>query len=212
MIRLAISVEGRTEEEFVKGVLVDHLRPLEVEPCPVVLGRARSGSAGGGDVRVERLVSDMVLLRRSFDAVTSLVDFYGFRGRGNLSVKALEDHLMQKIKPKIRDARRVFPYVQKHEFEGLLFSDTAAFRVTGRAAERDIEALSEIRRRFSTPEDINDDPEGAPSRRIARTLRGYRKRLHGWLVAQEVGLATIRAECPRFDAWLTRLEGLSRAA
>ena len=212
MIRLAISVEGRTEEEFVKGVLVDHLRPLGVEPCPVVLGRARSGSAGGGDVRVKRLVSDMVLLCRSFDAVTSLVDFYGFRGKGNLSVKALEDHLIQEIETRIPGEQRVFPYVQKHEFEGLLFSDTAAFRVTGKAAERDIEALSKIRRRFSTPEDINDDPEGAPSKRITREVRGYNKRLHGWLVARKVGLATICEECPQFRAWLTRLEGLARPA
>ena len=212
MIRLAISVEGPTEEKFVKDVLTDHLGPRGVVPYPVVLGRARSGSAGGGDVRVERLVLDMVLLCRSFDAVTSLVDFYGFRGKGKLAVKALEDHLMQKIKPKIRDARRVFPYVQKHEFEGLLFSDTAAFGVTGRAAEREIEALSNIRRKFKTPEDINGDSEGAPSKRIARAVQGYGKVLHGPMVAQEAGLAKIRAECPRFDAWLTRLEGLSRAA
>ena len=212
MISLAISVEGRTEEEFVKRILADHLAPLGVAAYPVLLGRARSNGAGGGNVSTARLVPDMVRLHGSFDAVTSLVDFYRFHGKGKLSVKALEDHLMQKIKPKIRDARRVFPYVQKHEFEGLLFSDTAAFGVTGMAAERDIEALSKIRRRFSTPEDINDDPEGAPSKRIARTLRGYRKRLHGWLVAQEAGLATIRAECPRFGAWLTRLEGLSRVA
>ena len=212
MIRLAISVEGQTEEEFVKGVLADRLWPLEVAPYPVVLGRARSGSAGGGDVRVKRLVSDMVLLCRSFDVVTSLVDFYGFRGKGNLSVKALEDHLIQEIETRIPGEQRVFPYVQKHEFEGLLFSDTAAFGVAGSVAERDIEALSKIRQKFKTPEDINDDPEGAPSKRITREVQGYRKRLHGPMVAQKAGLATIRAECPRFDAWLTRLEGLARAA
>ena len=213
MISLAISVEGRTEEEFVKRVLADHLGQLGVAADPVPLGRARSSGAGGGNVSAERLVSEMVRLRPPrYDAVTSLVDFYRFRGKGKLSVKALEDHLMQKIKPKIRDARWVFPYVQKHEFEGLLFSDTAAFGVTGRAAEQHIEALSEVRRKFTTPEDINDDLEGAPSKRIARTVRGYKKRLHGPMVAQQAGLATIRAECPRFGAWLTRLEGLARAA
>ena len=206
MIRLAISVEGRTEEEFVKDVLTDHLGPRGVAPYPVLV------RPGGGNVSIKRLVSEMIRLRPNHDAVTSLVDFYRFSDKGKLSVKALEDHLMQKIKPKIRDARQVFPYVQKHEFEGLLFSDTAAFRVIGKAAEQHIEALSEIRRKFPTPEDINDDPEGAPSKRIARTVRGYRKRLHGPLIARQAGLATIRAECPRFHAWLTRLEGLARAA
>ena len=206
MIRLAISVEGQTEEEFVKGVLADHLRPLGVEPHPFLV------RPGGGNVSIKQVVSEMIRLRPNHDAVTSLVDFYGFHDKRKLSVEELEDHLMQKIKTRIQDTRRVFPYVQKHEFESLLFSDTAAFGVTGRAAEQDIEALSNIRRQFPTPEDINDDPEGAPSKRITRTVRGYRKRLHGPMVAQKAGLATIRAECPRFDAWLTRLEGLARAA
>ena len=208
MIRLAISVEGRTEEEFVKDVLAESLRP-GVEPCPVLLGRARSGGAGGGNVRVERLVSDMVRLRRSFDAVTSLVDFYGFRDKGDRTIEALGEYLMQEIMARIRDETRVFPYVQKYEFEGLLFSDVAAFGVLPRVTGRGIEALAGVRRQFATPEDINDDPEGAPSRRIARTVRGYRKRLHGPLVARKAGLMKIRAECPRFRAWLTRLEGLA---
>ena len=82
MIRLAISVEGQTEEEFVKRVLAEHLRRIEVEPTPILLGRARVGGAGGGNVSIERLVSDMLHLQRSFDAVTSLVDFYGFSDKG----------------------------------------------------------------------------------------------------------------------------------
>ena len=212
MISLAISVEGRTEEEFVKRVLADHLGPLGVAAYPVPLGRARSSGAGG-NVSTERLVSEMVRLRPPrYDAVTSLVDFYGFCDKGNLSVEKLEGRLTREIEKRFPDARRVFPYVQKHEFKGLLFSDTAAFGVTGRAAEREIEALSSIRQKFKTPEDINDDLEGAPSKRIARAVRGYGKVLHGPMVAREVGLATIRAQCPRFDAWLTRLEGLARAA
>ena len=34
MIRLAILVEGQTEEEFVKSVLADHLRGSGLEPTP----------------------------------------------------------------------------------------------------------------------------------------------------------------------------------
>lgn len=76
MIRLAVSVEGRTEEEFVKMVLSDHLREHGVEPVPILLGKARGGF-GGGNVSVERLTSEMRDLYRSFDAVTSLVDHLG---------------------------------------------------------------------------------------------------------------------------------------
>ena len=212
MIRLAISVEGQTEEAFVNDVLADHLRRMGVEPCPILIGRARSGGDGGGNVSVERLVSDMVRLHPSFDAVTSLVDFYGFRDKGDRTVEELEECLVQEIGARIQNTRRLFPYVQKYEFEGLLFSDTAAFRAIQQATDHDIDTLVAVRRQFMTPEDINDDPNGAPSKRIAGAVSGYRKRLHGPLVARKTGLAAIREKCPRFRAWLTRLEGLARPA
>ena len=94
MIRLAISVEGQTEEDFVKSVLADHLRMKEVETTPILLGRAR-GTGDGGNVRVEPLTKEMVVLRQSFDAVTSLVDFYGFRDKGSRAVEELEELLAQ---------------------------------------------------------------------------------------------------------------------
>ena len=50
MIRLAISVEGRTEESFVKEVLADCLYPMEVFPSAVLLGSARGRCRGGGGV------------------------------------------------------------------------------------------------------------------------------------------------------------------
>ena len=70
MIRLAVSVEGQTEEEFVKRVLDEHLRPLGVAPEPILIG---------GSVTVRRLAFDMALLYQSHDSVTSLVDFYSNR-------------------------------------------------------------------------------------------------------------------------------------
>lgn len=104
----------------------------------------------------------------------------------------------------------MFPYVQKHEFESLLFSDTAAFGAPECDAEWDIQALASIRRQFRTPEDINDSPETAPSKQISNVLPGYDKPVHGPLVAKETGLEKIRAECPRFHVWLTRLERLAQ--
>ena len=71
MIRLAISVEGQTEEEFCKEVLTAHLRSRGIEAQPVLIGRARGGGVGGGNVSVGRLASEMAHLYRSFDAVTS---------------------------------------------------------------------------------------------------------------------------------------------
>ena len=210
MIRLAISVEGQTEEDFVKSILADRLRMKEVETTPILLGRAW-GTSDGGNVRVEPLTKEMVALRQSFDAVTSLVDFYGFRDKGSRTVEELEKLLDQKVRQKTSGPKAVIPYVQKHEFEGLLFSDVTAFENVVRISNRSIEQLKEFRSQFPTPEDINDNSATAPSRRIAGAIPNYRKRLHGPQVAKKIGLEKIRVECPRFDEWVTRLEALGGA-
>lgn len=207
MIRLAISVEGDTEEEFVKHLLANHLRERGIEPTPILLGRAR-GRSRGGDVSPERLESEMAHLRHAFDAVTSLVDFYGFRRRGDRTVDELEEHLRRKLGHP-RHPQRVFPYVQRHEFEGLLFSDVDAFTKIIGVSPTSIQTLREIRSKFPTPEDINDNKETAPSKRIKKVIPRYNKKVDGPRLAMEMGLAAIRAECPRFNNWVTSLESLA---
>ena len=209
MIRLAISVEGPTEEEFSKAVLTAHLRSHGIEAQLILLGRARGRSAGGGNVSVGRLASEMAYLYRSFDVVTSLVDFYGFRDKRDKTAEELEALVRREIRQKIGlNQNRALPYVQKHEFEGLLFSDVSAFSALVDAPLESVDLLGNIRSGFATPEDINDNKATAPSRRIKGVIPRYRKPLHGPLVAMEIGLEAIRAECPRFNEWMISLESL----
>ena len=209
MIRLAISVEGPTEEEFVKNVLADHLWGIGVYPTPILLGRARS-RANGGNVSLDRLVSEMAYLLLSFDAVTSFVDFYGFRRKGNKTVDDLEEDMTRQIRNKLGHRwhlAKVYPYVQQYEFEGLLFSNVDAFNAID-ASEESIQELRDVREKFLTPEDINDNSETAPSKRIMKVIPQFQKNVYGPLIAMEIGLETIRAKCPRFGKWVTRLESL----
>ncbi len=202
MIRLAISVEGETEEEFVKSVLADHLRTRGVEPYASLLK---------GDVTVGKLASDMANLIWSFDFVTSLVDFYGFRGKGSATVEELEERIRKAVDGKINrrwNQSRLIPYVQRHEFEGLLFSDVYAFAGLINATEDAVHELQRVRSRFETPEDVNDDSATAPSKRIEKAIPRYNKRVDGSQIAMDIGLDAIRAECPRFGRWLTQLESL----
>ena len=148
-------------------------------------------------------------LYRSFDVVTSLVDFYGFRDKRDKTVEELEALVCQEIQGKVGwHQNRVLPYVQKYEFEGLLFSDVDAFSAPVGTSLESVKFLRDIRLSFTTPEDINDNKATAPSQRIKDLIPHYRKPLHGPLVAMEMGLEAIRAECPRFDAWMRRLESL----
>ena len=158
----------------------------------------------------QTLSRDVATLYHSFDAVSTLVDFYGFRGKEDRTAAALEAALLERVRSMIRrswDDRKVVPYVQKHEFEGLLFADVAAFAAVG-ANPATIAQLAAVRAAFPTPEDIDDHPTTTPSKRIAGAVSGYKKNADGPLVADRVGLAKIRAQCPRFDSWLTRLESL----
>ena len=214
MIRVAISVEGDTEEEFVKKVLAEYLWDNGVNPTPIIIGRARDKPKNGGNVSADRIAPEMIHLLKSFEYVTSLVDFYGFNDKGSMNREELEQHIHEQVDEKIDSSWNqtlVFPYVQKHEFEGLLFSDMDAFeraiQVLGVTRET-IEKLRNIRKQFQTPEDINDDPETAPSKRIQKLIPRYNKKVHGPLIAAETGLDVIRAECPLFDDWVTRLESL----
>ena len=117
MIRLAISVEGQTEEEFVNNLLANHLRTRGVESKPILLN---------GNVTVERLASDMARLFWNFDRITSLVDLYGFRDKNTATPEGLERSIHKAVDSKINrswNQTHVIPYVQQYEFEGLLFSD-----------------------------------------------------------------------------------------
>ena len=212
MIRLAIVVEGPTEEEFVKQILADHLRQRRVEPQPILLGRAR-GRHGGGNVSAERLVIEMVRLLGSFDAVTSMVDYYDFRKKGNLTVDELEKSLTDLYIDRyghVKYPKQLLPYVQIHEYESLLFSDVDVFSELIDVAPDSVETLHGVRARFSTPEDIDDGRETAPSKRIVGAIPNYNKIVDGPLLAMKTGLDVIREECPRFGAWLMRLESLGQ--
>ena len=208
MIRLTVVVEGRTEEEFAKQVLTPHLVQYDVLTVPRILGQT---GQSGGDVSIERLVTDMAQLSYSFDAVTTLVDFYGFRRRPTNDVGELErlidEAYARAPHRRLRDDR-VFAYVQLHEFEALLFSDVQALAQAAAASSEAERELAGVRDQFASPEEINDRSDTAPSKRIASAVPGYDKALGGSLAAEAVGLAAMRGECPRFAAWLARLEAL----
>jgi Domain of unknown function (DUF4276) len=57
---------------------------------------------------------------------------------------------------------------------------------------------------------FDDGPQSAPSKRIMAQIPEYEdaKTVVGPQVAELIGLDTIRAKCPHFNAWLSRLEML----
>lgn len=203
-MRVAISVEGATEREFVGHLLAPHLARSGADVTPIVLTTKRvvaGPNQRGGSVNLDRVASELPRLLGSFDIVTTIYDYYGFGGRGQRTPEELEAAIHRKLNRSLK----LIPYVQVHEFEALMFVDpniTAAAVGSPTAGA----ALEQIVRRFPTPEDINDDPMTVPSRRLKAALPSYDKIVHGPDIAARIGLPRLRAACPRFGRWLTALE------
>lgn len=212
-VRLAISVEGHTEFEFCREVLKSHLLAFGVylEPKIVVTQRNITGpNIKGGSISLDRFKRETRPLLYSFDHVTTLYDFHGFRDRIE---GESPDALCVRLAASLENPRHFTPYLQVHEFEALLFAaPTVIARFLGCPVIG--EALHQAVKLCGSPEAVNDDPATTPSKRIQAAFRQhlarrYDKTFHGPLMAMEIGLPAIRAACSRFDAWLTRLEQLA---
>jgi hypothetical protein len=194
---IVVSVEGATEREFVQQVLVPHFAPMGLALDPVPVSGCVSLTAVKDELRI-------LVKRRDCPWVTTLYDLYGFQQRKGRGAEEMETALHKVV----GNAPKFIPYVQAHEFEALLFAGpAAAASVLGNPT-----IAAKMRRILQehgdAPETINDGYDTCPSRRLKHLHPAYDKVLHGPPIAAEIGLAAIRAACPRFDGWLTRLERL----
>ena len=221
--RLLVHVEGQTEENFVNAVLAPHLYSLGYQGVSArLLGNARQRSRRGGIRDWPVVRTDIVNhLKEDQDVLaTTMVDYYAlpdtWPGRTSARLKASAWERAETIKQAVLDdvsavmgtgfkRERFIPHVVMHEFEGLLFSSpTHLAQGIGQPAL--LESIRVIRNSFLTPEDINDSPFTAPSKRIIRLSPNYQKTLMGVQIAQATGLGAIRLECPLLDNWLAELE------
>lgn len=229
MARLLIHVEGETEETFVNEILRPHLyRRGYANVGARLLGNARLRDRRGG-IRAWNSVRKDILRHLKEDPgclATTMVDYYGLPQTGSkawpgraeagtlpfaLKAATVERALSEDICNELGDGfdpNRFIPFVVIHEFEGLLFSDCALFS-QGIGRPDLVDAFQAIRNEFGSPEEINDSPFTAPSKRLEGLVQGYQKPLLGALAVLEIGLANIRRVCPHFREWLSRLEAWS---
>lgn len=210
-MRLYVFVEGETEEAFVKSALAPHLVGHGISSTiPILAGgfwkswmrlmRDVLGEHRGREVRFTTLF-DLYGLPRGFPDIARLMEMTDTRARAAAVEAALGDIF--------RDDRLI-PYVQRHEFEALVLAglDDSDWIFDSRDDAKGLAALiDEIG--GVAPEDINDGATTAPSKRLAAHIPGYDKVLHGQMITDSVGLATLRNRCPGFAHWLAQLEALS---
>lgn len=226
MTRLLVHVEGQTEETFVNEVLAEHLYENGYTVVGARLfGNARQRARRGGVKPWHAVKRDVIRHLQEDDGAVStlMVDYYAmpksgdgaWPGRDAACVLAhankaalIQDQLHADVAGELGNdlqAARFVPFVLMHEFEALLFSDCLAF-AKGVGRSDLAEAMQLVRNQFGSPEEINDSPATAPSKRVELLIEGYQKPLYGNLAALEIGLARMRIECPQFGSWVTRLE------
>ena len=224
MSRLVVHVEGQTEETFVREILRPYLCSRGFESVSArLIGNARQRDRRGG-IRswssarigiINHLKQDTTSLH------TTMIDYYGLPKTGSMAwpgrevadqlpfeqkAAVVEEAIAEDILNEIEDffPIRFLPFVMMHEFEALLFSDCEKFgRVIGHPEL--IAKLQEIRDQFSNPEEINDSPNTAPSKRVSALVEGYQKPLFGAIAIIEIGLEPINRECPHFKEWIENL-------
>ena len=101
-------------------------------------------------------------------------------------------------------ASRFIPFLLVHEFEALCFADCDAF-CEGIGRSDMAKAMNAIRDQFESPEEINDSPETAPSKRIINLHPSYEKPIEGNVGILGISLEKLREECRHFSDWVSKL-------
>jgi len=218
MKRIIIICEGQTEQAFVKSNLYVPFvnKGIHIQ-APLIK------HSGGGIVKWVELKKQIEkhLKEDQTAFVTTFFDYYGIYSKHefpgwdmahtikdkNTRMSRLEEYMLESIEANLRS--RFIPYLQLHEFEGLLFNDIDVF--TTQIPPEDLiglEQLKDILNKNPNPEMINDNRETSPSHRLSRLIRGYDKVIFGEILSQAIGLERIRAKSPRFNIWLNRLESI----
>jgi len=215
MNHIYLLVEGQTEEAFVRELLAPHYSEFSLYLIPIIA--KTSSSQKGGVVSYAKIKSQLIrLCRQNAHAhITTLFDLYAlpndFPGKGSGTYPSTgsglrkAEFLEEKLLADIGEPNFI-PNLLVHEFEALLFTRIASFEEWA----DDDTALEPLRKIRTTtlPEDINDGPRTAPSKRILTVLPGYDKTFHGPLIACDIGVQAMREACPHFNSWLRRIESL----
>jgi hypothetical protein len=218
--RALILVEGQTEERFVKDVLAPTFvnRDLYFSPTILVTKRVKNGpNFKGGVTNFRKFQNDAQRLLNSAAGalVTTILDYYGlptdFPGmtsRPSGSPLTRVAHVEQAILEKFGSPSNFIPFLALHEFEAWLFASPDELPKVMTEYDKQPQ-FAAIRASFQNPEEIDERPQFAPSKRIEALFPAYKKNLHGPAVAGRIGLDRIRAECPHFASWLSRLEAFA---
>lgn len=224
-VEVYVVVEGPTEQTFVRDVLAPRMASDQIYMHAALIGKP---GHKGGDIRFDRAAADIgnFLKQRDDIYVSTMFDYFRIEpvwpGRPEVSrqigngriftatekAQVLEAATMNEVVGLFAAygaEHRFIPYIEMHEFEALLFSDP---NVLSEKIGLNVSQIQTILDGYSSPEEINEDPAKAPSKRLIELRSGYRKVAYGKTISEAIGIQIIRKQCTHFNAWLKRIERL----
>lgn len=223
MIQVNILVEGQTEEIFVKELLSPYLSKHNININPIIIStkRLREGTKFKGGLsnnNFEMFIEDIrrLIYSTPHGYVSTFIDYYrlpskfpGYQER-LLKKNQLDKviFLEQNLLKFLGNPRNFIPYIQLHEFETFHFVDEKGFSNYLSPHESDLNCLLQIIKDYPNPEDINEGPETAPSKRIKTHYPYYEKVNEGNLILLDIGMERIIEKCPHFNNFIKTLINL----
>lgn len=218
MKRVIIVCEGPTEQAFCKTTLYPHFYSKGLLIQAPLIKHSRGGIVKWSILKKQ---IETHLFTDSNAFVTLLIDYYGLYSKYNFPnweksetivkksdrMNFLEQSMQNDLNETIR--HRFIPYIQLHEFEGLIFNNLEIFKAL--IPNNDLVGIKELEETLSNypnPEMINTNPETSPSHRLERIIKGYNKVVYGDILSESIGLIRIREKCPRFNDWIQKIENL----
>lgn len=209
MKRLVFIVEGDTEIILVEKLIVPYLGNLgftnPMHAQTIITNRKQFKKGGVGSYgKYKNEVSNT--LAQGDVIVTTLIDFFKLPTDfpvytpDSTKINEIEDAILADF-----DNNPVLvPYIQRHELEALMFSAMDGFDLV-LDDEQGRNQLQQIMDDFPNPEDINNSPETAPSKRLKRIFN-YDKTGDGQMIFEMIGIEAILDKCPRFANWIETLK------
>ncbi len=220
---LFIIVEGKTELEFVNRILIPYLYIEKKFTCLIKPIQIIVKGNGHGFNNIEHFKNTIkpILHINNESVITTMIDYYGINSDTKIpdyslclslvsvqeKINCLEDKLFD-IVQNIKPYRYFIPNLILNEFETFLFANPQ----TGFSLEDDsiVNDIVQLTDNYKSIEDINNTPEGAPSKRIeaifAKHGKKYQKGLNAVNYAELTGIEEILSKCPHFSNWLKKIE------
>ena len=207
MKRLVFIVEGDTEIILIEKLIVPYLISKgfnNVMHVQTIITNRKQHKKGGVSTYGKFKNEVVRTLAQGDVIVTTLIDF--FKLPTDFPNYTEDSTRIEQIEKGISDdisSPDFLSYVQRHELEALMFSAIDGFELVV-DDDGKLNQLKKIMTDYPNPEDINNSPQTAPSKRLFDVF-GYDKTGDGSLIFEMLDVETIMDKCPRFKEWIEKL-------